>query len=260
MSFMKNWVLLLPLLLLYAVPSTLFSEDSTHTKQFVFEVYPKWYSQNNITLQGNIGLEKVVNELDWIKYYVKPSTAYALDRNWALHGGLGFYYIDNKTLHNTGELRPFLGLSHFTNFTDKWAISSYFRAEERFRYTMGNDQNSETTRLRLRFRNSYKFNSVSVINSWHKITLDLEGFKSYNNETAITPTTPTFDYETHVKLGAEHSLNEGRKIRFELAWKYKAQLAGISDASINTIFFKIQYFPSWGSRLQNILSDRDIDE
>jgi len=254
---MKNWVFLLSLLLLYAVPSTLFGEDSANAKQFVLEVYPKWYSQNNITFQGNIGMEKVVNELDWIKYYVKPSTTYALNRNWALHGGLGFYYIDNKAFRNTGELRPFLGLSHFTNFTDKWAISSYFRAEERFRYTMGNDQNSETTRLRLRFRNSYKFNSVSVVNSWHKITLDLEGFKSYNNETTIPP---TYDYETHVKLGAEHSLSEGRKIRFELAWKYKTQATQISDSNINTIFFKIQYFPSWGSRFRNRLRNRDIDE
>jgi len=257
MFFIKNKVLLLSLLLLYTISSTLFGESSTHTKQFVLEVYPKWYSQNNITFQGNIGIEKIVNEFDWIEYYIKPSTTYALDSNWALHSGLGFYYIDNKSFHNTGELRPFLGLSHFTNFTNKWAISSYLRAEERFRYTMGNDQKSETARIRLRFRNSYKFNSISMVNSWHKITLDLEGFKSHNSETTITP---TYDYETHVKLGAEHSLEEGRKIRFELAWKYKTQPTGISDASINTIFFKIQYFPSWGSRLRNRLRDRDIDE
>ena len=253
---MKNW-LILPLLLVYVVSTTLFAKEDTHTKQFVLEFYPKWYSQNNITFQGNIGIEKVVQELDWIKYYIKPSTTYALDGNWALHGGLGFYYIDNKTLNNTEELRPFMGLSHSTNFTDTWAISSYFRAEERFRYTMGNDQHSNTTRLRLRFRNSYKFNALSVTNSWHKLTLDVEGFKSYNNEATVTP---TYDYETHIKLGAEHSLSEGRKIRFELAWKYKTQATSISDASINTVFFKIQYFPSWGSRFRNRLRDRDIDE
>ena len=174
-----------------------------------------------------------------------------------MHSGLGFYYTDNKTFDNSREWRPFVGLSHFTNFTDKWAISSYFRAEERFRHSIGSDNKSETTRLRLRFRNSYKLNPISTPHSWHKITLDLEGFKSYNSD---TPIEPTYDYETRVTLGAEHSLSEERKIRFELAWKYKTQPREISDSDINTVFFKIQYFPSWGSRHRNKLRDRDIDE
>jgi hypothetical protein len=50
MSFMKNWVLLLSLLFT-AAPLSLFSNDSNSTIQQVsLEIYPKWYSQDNITI------------------------------------------------------------------------------------------------------------------------------------------------------------------------------------------------------------------
>ena len=253
---MKNRVLRL-LLFLSALSASLDADESSAVKQLSLEFYPKWYSVNDITFQGNIGVDKIFRESDWITFYMKPSTTYALGYNFALHGGLGFYYTNNKTINNIKEWRPFIGLSHFTNFTDKWAISSYFRAEERFRTAVGTDNSSKTTRIRLRLRNSYRLNPLSVSHSWHKITLDLEGFKSFNDDAAVTP---TYDYDTQVKLGLERSLEENRKIRFELAWKYKSQPREISNSDINTIYFKIQYFPSWGSRLRNRLRDRDIDE
>ena len=243
--------------LLIVSPVSLFCVENDTLKQVSLEFYPKWYSGDNITFQGNIGVQKIHKQSDWVTYYVKPSTTYALSHNLALHGGLGLYYTDNKTFNNAKEWRPFLGLSHFTNFTDKWGISSYFRTEERFRESIGTEENSQTTRLRLRFRNSYTLNPLSNTYSWHKMTLDLEGFKSFNGETTITP---TFDYETRLTLGAEYALKENKKIRFELAWKYKTQATQISEADINTIYFKIQYFPSWGIRFRNKLRDRDIDE
>jgi hypothetical protein len=232
-------------------------DDSSTAKQVSLEIYPKWYSSDNVTFQGNIGVKKLFQERDWITSYVKPSMTYALSHHMALHGGLGFYYTNNKTVNNVEELRPFLGLSHFTNFTDKWAISSYFRSEERYFYTVGSDSRSQTTRLRLRFRNSYKLNPLNVPHTWHKVTFDLEGFRSFNRAATVIP---SYDYETRVTLGAEHSLSKEKKVRFELAWKYKTQATEISDASVNTIFFKIQFFPSWGNRLRNRLRDRDIDE
>jgi hypothetical protein len=98
---------------------------------------------------------------------------------------------------------------------------------------------------------------LSEADSWHKITLDLEGFRSYHDEESMAL---NYDYESRVTLGAERSLSDNRKVRFELAWKYKTQATQISDADLHTVFFKIQYFPSWGSRFRNRLSDRDIDE
>ena len=244
-------------LLFTLLPLSLFSGESNTAQQLSLEIYPKWYSGEDMTIQGNIGVKTIRQQTDWVTYYAKPSATYALNRNWAVHGGLGFYHTDNKKFDNTREWRPFVGLSHFTNFTDKWGISSYFRAEERFRNTLGSDNRSETTRLRLRFRNSYKFNPQSTAHAWHKMTLDLEGFRSYNRDTLIEA---SYDYETRVTVGAERILGKARKVRFELAWKYKTQANEISDSDINTVFFKIQYFPSWGSRHRNKLRDRDIDE
>jgi hypothetical protein len=249
---MKKWIYLL-----FLAPLLLLSAESDTAQQIALELYPKWYSQDNITIQGNIGVKKLFQEQDWMTYYVKPSTTYALDHNLALHGGLGFYYTNNKTFNNTREWRPFVGLSHFTNFSDKWGISSYFRAEERYFYTVGSDTSSRTTRLRLRFRNSYTFHSLSEADSWHKITLDLEGFRSYSEEENLAL---NYDYESRLTLGAERSLSDNRKVRFELAWKYKTQATQITDADLHTVFFKIQYYPSWGAKFGNILRDRDIDE
>ena len=244
-------------LLFTILPLSLFSAESNTAQQGSLEIYPKWYSNDDMTIQGNIGIKKILQQSDWVTYYVKPSTTYALSRNWAVHGGLGFYYTDNKTFDNRREWRPFVGLSHFTNFTDKWGMSSYFRTEERFRNNISSDNKSETTRLRLRLRNSYKLNPTSTPHSWHKMTLDLEGFRSYNSDTLIEA---SYDYETRVAVGAERIMGKARKVRFELAWKYKTQANEISDSDINTVFFKIQYFPSWGSRHRNKLRDRDIDE
>ena len=48
-------------------------------KQLALEVYPQWYSNDDYTVQGNIGIEKAFQYNNWIHYYVKPSVAYALD-------------------------------------------------------------------------------------------------------------------------------------------------------------------------------------
>jgi len=77
-------------------------------------------------------VKKLFHQDDWVTYYVKPSTTYALDHHFALHSGLGLYFTNNQAVNNVREWRPFLGLSHATAFTDKWGLSSYFRAEERY--------------------------------------------------------------------------------------------------------------------------------
>ena len=228
-----------------------------YAKQIVLEAYPKWYSNNNITYQGNFGVEKIFRTNNWIKYYGKPSLTYALNKNWALHGGLGYYYTDYQQPNDTYEIRPFLGISHSYTWADKWNTSTYFRTEERYHYSTQTDDRTTNTRLRLRFRTSYLFNPVSIPNKWHKATLGIEGFKSYHTNESLEQ---LFDYQTNIKFGLERSLKKGQKLRFELAWKYKAALNQITDADISTVFFKIQYYPSWGGWWRNRLRDRDIDE
>ena len=59
---MKKWVfLLLLLLLLSVVPASLFADESSTAKQVSLEIYPKWYSQDDITIQGNIGVKKTIS-------------------------------------------------------------------------------------------------------------------------------------------------------------------------------------------------------
>lgn len=241
-------------LVLYFTTVTLHASETE--KQFVLEFYPQWYSHEDYTVQGNVGIAKDFDsDDDWVQYYAKPSFAYALDDQWGLHGGLGLYYTNYQNSDNNTEIRPFLGISHFHPLTEKWRLSTYFRAEERYQ-----DTTADSLRLRLRFRTAYSFNPLSMKDSWHKFTFDVEGFKSHFEEENYENSQDTYDYETHITLGMERSLSKKDKVRFELAWKYKSPPEEISNSSVNTIYFKIQYYPIWGGMLNNKLFNRGIDE
>ena len=56
------------------------------------------------------------------------------------------------------------------------------------------------------------------------------------------------------------SLSEQKKVRFELAWKYKARPGDIQESSASTVYFKVQYYTTWGERLANRFKDREIDQ
>jgi len=234
---------------------SLYAQDE-HVKEYVLEAYPRWYGNNNYTIQGNIGINKTTDDISRVRYYLKPSFTYGLNKNWATHGGMGFYHSEYEVIEDSYELRPFLGLSHFSQFNDKWVMSSYFRAEERYIFSLPEKEKKETLRLRLRLQTAYHFTPSSQKNNWHRATLGIEGFKSYTNDTDID----IYSYETRVILGIERNLNEKNKIRFELAWKYLGNPTQVSGSDINTVYFKIQYYPIWGKLLSNILSQGEVNE
>lgn len=225
-------------------------------QQVALELYPQWISTKDYTIQGNIGIQKVYQNLDWLQYYVKPSISYSLGNQWGLHGGLGLYYTEYDILDNNFETRPFQGISHYRAFTEKWKFTTYFRVEERFQ-----NNNEDSIRLRLRFRSDYKFNPLSTDHSWHKVTFGVEGFKSYYQDDNYASTSiERYSLESHVTLGLERSLSEKNKIRFELAWKYKVPTEDIFNAEVNTVYFKIQYYPMWGDIWRNRSNINNIDQ
>lgn len=248
------------LLLLCFTSASLQANDNK--QQIVLEVYPQWYSDEDYTIQGNVGIEKVFESNDWIKYYLKPSISYALDNRWALHGGLGAYYTDNENDNDNLEIRPFQGISHFHRYSEKWKLSTYLRVEERFQYDTDTWDKENTVRLRLRFRSDYKLNPLSVANTWHKYTFSIEGFKTYGQSDDIQDIQDTYDNETRLTFGLERSLKQEEKIRFELAWKYQSKPGDISGSSANTVYFKFQYYPRWGEKgfISNRFKDQEIDQ
>ena len=229
-------------------------------REIVLEVYPQWYSEEDLVIQGNAGIETDVQSSDWIEYYVKPSFAYAIDDKWALHGGLGFYYTNYKEEDDNFEVRPFVGISHFTPLTGKWKLSSYFRAEDRIQYNTSTKDKEDTLRLRLRLRTAYTINPISEENSWHKMTFGVEGFKSDTDDQTDSGIQDSYDYEVHISAGLERSLRDNQKLRFELSLKYQGKPSDIQESSASTVYFKIQYFPVWGETFANKLFHRGIEE
>ena len=224
------------------------------------EFFPQWYSKEHYTVQGNVGIEKDFRSNDWVKYYTKPSVSYGLDKNWGLHGGLGLYYTDNKASHNNFEIRPFQGISYFYPLTEKWKLSTYFRAEERFQYNTSTRDEETTLRLRLRLRANYMLNPLSAKNSWHKITLGVEGLRSNNDAESDAGIRDYYTYESLLTLGVSRNLSKKNRVRFELSWKYQEKPIDAPDSPLDTFYFKIQYYPVWGGMLRNKLFHRGIDE
>lgn len=229
-------------------------------KQLSLVVYPQWFSNDNYTVQGNIGIDRVFQNNQWTQYYAKPSLTRAIGRNWALHGGLGLYYRDNEISANRTEVRPYVGVSHHTDIAEKWTTSSYLRVEERYYSYSGDRENTHHSRARLRVRASRTFDSHSLLSNWSKFTTGVELFKSENTDQDLTVDDLRYDYETRVVLGLERHLQNRNKIRFELAWKYQSLPDKLIDSAVNTVYFKIKYYPVWGDRLRNRLHHRDIEE
>ena len=251
---------LLLLLLLLCFTSSAFAEGERE-KQLSLEVYPQLFLDDDYTVQGNIGIDREFHNESWVTYYVKPSGTYALDHNWALHGGLGGYYKDNNASNdNRWEVRPYVGVSHFTDWTDKWTLSSYFRVEERCFYYIGDEDSTNTTRFRFRARATYTLDPGFVFSSWRRFTTDVEVFKSGNSDHNTTDVDATHDYETRLVLGLERRLDDHAKLRFELGWQYKSLPSKASSSSINTVYFRLKYYPVWGSPLGNRLFYRDVEE
>lgn len=256
-AFLQKKITISILSMLFLTSFTL--QAGEKEKLLVIEAYPQWYASNDYTIQGNIGIEKELKHNNWLEYYVSPSATYALDHNWALHGGLGAHYKYYDDSDNRRELRPYIGISHFYPWTEKWRYSSYFRAEERYFKYSGGENSTNTTRMRFRLRSDYIFNPLSAAHTWHKFTVSMEGLRSDNSDrNSVDP--DLFDFETRVTLGLEHSLKEQEKIRFELAFISKSRPSQSSASSVNTIYFRLKYYPLWGSPVQNILFDRSVEE
>lgn len=116
--FLLHKVMIPILLVLCFESSTL---QATETKEVVvLELNPQWYSNEDFAILGNMGMEKLFQNSNWMQYYIRPSVAYSLNDQWGLHGGLGLYYSDYEIRDNNFEIRLFQGVSHFIALTEKW--------------------------------------------------------------------------------------------------------------------------------------------
>ena len=147
-------------------------------------------------------------------------------------------------------------MSHYTEWTDKWTLSSYLRMEERYFVYSGDTNNTNITRL----RSAYTLDPDFIFPSWQRFTTDVEIFKSANTDSNTTDTDVSHIYETRLILGLERQLENHEKLCFELGWKYKSKPGKASSTSASTVYFRLKYYPVWGTPLGNILSHREVEE
>ena len=227
---------------------TLLAEEQGH--EYMFEVNPQWYSYAHYVIDGPIGVLKSFDVYEKERYYAKPAILFSLTPEIAIRFGGILNYTNFHDFENRVETSPYVGMNYFHTFSDhfdKFSISSYFRAEKRYFHFSDDKENEDMTRLRLRLRGIYQLNSRAKTHSWYRAILGAEILRTYNDDLDYIGIEENFKVESRLSLALDRTLDKDQRIRFEATWKYQVPLNQINDVNVNTIRFKIRYYPTWGN-------------
>ena len=229
-------------------PHTLLAEEQG--REYMFEVNPQWYSYENYVIDGPIGVLKTFNYFEKERYYAKPAILFALTSQLTVRFGSMLSYTHSHDLEDRIETSPYAGINYYHTFSDafdKFSITSYLRAEKRYFHFSDDKEGEDMARLRLRLRGIYQINSRTKLHSWYRAILGAEILRTYNNDLDYIDLDEDFKVESRLSLALDRTLDKDQKIRFEVTWKYQVPLDEINNANVNTIRFKIRYYPTWGN-------------
>ena len=234
---------------------TIFADEIA--KQVRIDLVPQWYSKDALKVYGQISVRKEWHKTDWLRYVVKPSVAYSLDKYWSIRAGLGLLYTDNKPLENIDlndrfEIRPFQGLTYNYKLSDSWKVDAYGRMEERFDFDTQTWDSINSLRLRLRLRIIYKFDAYRQ-GKYYRVMASGEGFSSLSQSTHQT------DEKYRISFAVERSFSHSQKARLEMTWEAKEfhYFSSSENATYDQIYLRFIYYPTWGT-LYNKLRKQEI--
>ena len=113
------------------------------------------------TYDGDYGIQGVLSNEDWRKYFINPSIIYYHKINLRYRGGFAIVFTEEYSTVNTFEIRPWQGISLNWPQTSYFNINNYFRLEERFTF-YSNDQDPKFV-FRLRYRIQAKTPTIRII-------------------------------------------------------------------------------------------------
>ena len=112
---------------------TILTESVNH--QIWIDIYPHYFVNEKLEYYGDAGYRTIINKRSWSRIYARPSIRYHFNKNWQMHGGLGFFYIFDKMDVNRFEITPwqgvqlnwptgrFLSLKHLVKIEERFSLS-----------------------------------------------------------------------------------------------------------------------------------------
>ncbi len=128
-----------------------------YTTHYYKSEQTEWYADG--------GIRTLPKDYSWHQVYVRPSLRFHRRKHFDGHAGLGVFYTYNESFSDALELRPWQGIKFRWPILTHLSFSHYFRLEERFNFTEGENE------LAVRFR--YKLSTrVALVRAAHENRLD----------------------------------------------------------------------------------------
>jgi hypothetical protein len=142
------------LLLLFSFNSNAFGQSTDTlqndliTHQLWIDIYPHYYISEKLEHYGDAGYRTIITERSWNRIYARPSVRYHFNNIWEVHGGLGLFYIFDKSDTDQLEITPWQGIQINWPKTTYIGIKHLAKVEERLSYNTSNWQSSFSLRFR----------------------------------------------------------------------------------------------------------------
>jgi hypothetical protein len=138
--------------------------NKSTTEQIWLDYNPSIKINERLHLYGDIGFRTIFPH-EWNRAIIRPSISYKLPKallkklqhNSELHGGIGFFFTNNKSESNRLEIRPFQGYKLIWPNRPRIQIKHYVRLEERFDIQTNNWKNTFGLRFRYQARMELHF-------------------------------------------------------------------------------------------------------
>lgn len=219
------------------------SSDDEVTQQIWTDYNPQMDLNENYTFYGSLGYRTIVPS-SWTKLYFKAAVRFAPDPLFGsfnklqreVHFGLYFFYTFNEDNPNQIELRPFQGYRISWPNLERLKVSHTIRLEERFIFTIGEDD--FVFDLRARYKIEAIFHRTKHLVDFADglyIPLSMEFFINlYSNDqyNDIIRITPGLGYSSERKLW---------KVQFDLSYQYSDK-AVTGSFTKNTIIYRLRFF------------------
>ena len=135
-------------------------DDPPVSNQIWIDFLPHFYVTEKFEYYGDTGYRTALNNNIWHKIYARPSLRYHIDKYWALHGGVGFFYDFQKGISDRFEIRPWQGIQLGWPRIKDLGIKHYVRFEERVSFLT--DNWSYSLALRLRYMLSFRWDIIKI--------------------------------------------------------------------------------------------------
>jgi hypothetical protein len=209
------------------------ANDNIVNHQFWLDFYPHFYISDKLEYYGDSGYRTILQENIWHRIYARPSVRYHFNKNWEIHGGIGFFYIFNKSKTSRFEITPWQGIQ--LNWP-RWAnlrFKSLVRIEERISFLTNNWSSSLALRLRYKLSGRLDIFKTSPEKFWF-VSFYIEMFFPVGDEIKEF-------FRNRGRVGFGFGYNPSRIWRFSFIFNWQRSRTAVDeDLSVSDYAYQIK--------------------